>query len=77
MNKYIFLTDEGYTYQPNSTSDVPDCENSQVLGIIEAENEEMAFKNLLNENMYFKDSNFCSVYCYKLSNNFIRKDFRI
>lgn len=32
MNKYIFLTDEGYTtYQPNSTNDVPDCENAQVL----------------------------------------------
>ena len=29
MNKYIFLTDEGYTYQPNSTSDVPDCENNK------------------------------------------------
>ena len=78
MNKYIFLTDEGYTtYQPNSTNDVPDCENAQVLGIVETENEETAFKNLLNENMYLKDSNFCNAYCYKLSNNFTRTDFRI
>lgn len=23
MNNYIFLTDEDYTYQPNSESDVP------------------------------------------------------
>ncbi len=77
MNKYIFLTDEGYTYQPNSTSDIPDCEISQVLGIVESENEEMALEKLLEENIYIKRSNFCNVYCYKLSNNFMRKNFKI
>ena len=33
MNWYIFITNEGYTYQPNSESNEPDCENAQVLGI--------------------------------------------
>jgi hypothetical protein len=27
MDNYIFLTDEGYTFQPDSESDVPDIEN--------------------------------------------------
>ncbi len=74
MRKYIFLTDEGYTYQPNSMSNEPDCENSQMLGIIEAENEEKAFKRLINENKYLKLSTFSNVYCYELTNNTVKKN---
>lgn len=33
MNNYLFLTNEGYTYQPDSESIEPDCENSQLIGI--------------------------------------------
>lgn len=75
MNKYIFLTDEGYTYQPDSTSDIPDCENSQVLGIIEGKDEKDAFQKLINENEFLKESCFTRFYCYELKNNTIRKDF--
>lgn len=42
MNNCIFLTDEGYTYQPNSESDVPDIENLQVIGITHGENSKQA-----------------------------------
>ena len=49
MSKYIFLTNEGYTYQPNSESVEPDCENSQLIGITEGSNQEDAFNNLLKE----------------------------
>lgn len=31
MKKYIFLTTEGYTYQPNSESIEPDCDNAQLI----------------------------------------------
>ena len=48
MNKYIFLTTEGYTYQPNSKSIEPDCDNAQLIGIVEGINQEYAFKNLLD-----------------------------
>ncbi|MGH4138228.1 hypothetical protein [Clostridium sp.] len=33
MDNYIFLTDEGYTFMPNSESDMPDVENLQVIGV--------------------------------------------
>jgi len=46
MNNYIFLTDEGYTFQPNSESDI---ENLQVIGICNGENEKEAFYNLMNQ----------------------------
>ena len=66
MNKYIFLTTEGYTYQPNSESIEPDCENAQLLG----NNQEEAFENLLKKYPYLKDSNFEEVYCYQLADNY-------
>lgn len=77
MNKYIFITNEGYTYQPNSTSPEPDCENAQVLGIATGDNENDAFKNLLEQNEYLKDSNFNEIYCYKLSSDSIICNFNL
>ena len=70
MSKYIFLTNEGYTYQPNSESIEPDCENSQLIGITEGSNQEDAFNNLLKEREYLKKFNFDEVYCYKLDDNY-------
>lgn len=66
MNKYIFLTNEGYTYQTNSESIEPDCEKAQLIGIAEGSNQEEAFNNLLKERVYLKELNFDEVYCYKL-----------
>lgn len=77
MNKYIFITDEGYTCQPNSTSLEPDCENAQVLGIVAGKNENDAFKNLLEQNEYLKDSNFNEIYCYKLSSDSFISNFSL
>ncbi len=77
MNKYIFLTDEGYTYLPNSVSTEPDCENSQVLGIVEADSEDNAYKKLLKENVYLLNKQFSQIYCYKIEKNFEKKYFYI
>ena len=70
MKKYIFLTTEGYTYQPNSESIEPDCDNAQLIGKVEGNNQEEAFKNLLKEYTYLKESNFEEVYCYQLADNY-------
>lgn len=70
MKKYIFLTTEGYTYQPNSDSIEPDCDNAQLIGIVEGKNQEEAFKNLLEMYDYLKTSNFEEVYCYQLIDNY-------
>ena len=77
MNKYIFITKEGITYQPNSNSIEPDCENHQVIGIAFGENTEEAFKNLINSHLYLKEMNFNEVICYKLDNEFDKKCFYI
>ena len=46
MKNYIFITEEGITYQPNSTSPEPDIENCQVIGFAKGNNGDEAFKNL-------------------------------
>lgn len=70
MNKYIFLTTEGYTYQPNSESIEPDCDNAQLIGIAEGINQEDAFENLLDKYKYLKESNFEEIYCYQLNDSY-------
>ncbi len=70
MNKYIFLANEGYIYQPNSESIEPDCENAQLIGIASGNTQEEAFKNLINEKEYLREFNFDEIYCYKLAENF-------
>lgn len=70
MNNYLFLTNEGYTYQPDSESIEPDCENSQLIGIASGNTQEEAFKNLLKEKEYLTEFNFNKVYCYKLDDDF-------
>lgn len=70
MNYYIFLTHEGYTYQPNSESDIPDIENLQVIGIAHGENEQEAFYNLINEREYLLSTSFDEIFCYRLASDY-------
>jgi hypothetical protein len=56
MNKYIFLTKEGFTQAPNLAVEV---ENMQVIGIVdEVDNEDEALKKLLIENSWIWESGF-------------------
>ena len=66
MNNYIFLTYEGYTYQPNTESDVQDIENLQVIGISCGEDEDEAFYRLVTERKYLVSTSFDEIFCYKL-----------
>jgi len=70
MDNYIFLSDEGYTFQPNSESDVPDIENLQVVGISNGENEKEAFYTLMGQRGYLMSTTFDKIFCYKLSSNY-------
>ena len=65
MNNYIFLTNEGYTYQPNSEGIEPDCENSQLIGIARGVTQEEIFCNLIKKE-YLKQFNFDEIDYYKL-----------
>ena len=66
MKSFIFVTNEGYTYQPNSESQEPDIENSQVMGYGDGIDAQAAFKNLLKENEYIKDTSFNEIIAFEL-----------
>jgi len=70
MKSYIFLTSEGYTYQPHLESAEPDIDNLQVIGISEGNNSHMAFENLIKNNEYLLETTFDEIFCYELSMNF-------
>lgn len=66
MKRYIALTDEGYTYEP----DGKDIENLQVLGIAEGADEEEAIDNLLKESPWIKNTSFKSIICLEITGDF-------
>jgi hypothetical protein len=66
MNSYIFFTKEGYTFQPQSESDIPDIENLQVVGFASGIDEQKAFENLVAENNWLKSASFNEIQCLQL-----------
>jgi len=70
MKNYIFLTTEGYTFQPSTNSIEPDIENAQVIGFSSGLNEEDAFKTLLETNEYLLETEFNEIFCYPLEDNY-------
>ncbi len=63
---FIFITEEGFTYQPKSVSQMPDVDNFQVLGFSQGQTEGKAFKNFLCENEWLGIMTFRKVSCYEL-----------
>jgi hypothetical protein len=55
---FIFITFDGFTFQPDSESDVPDIENMQVIGFSKGLDINEAFVNLQKNNKYLKDTSF-------------------
>ncbi|NOZ69724.1 MAG: hypothetical protein GXP46_10890 [Deferribacteres bacterium] len=70
MKSYIFLSREGYTFQPNSSSAEPDIENLQVIGISNGRNAREAFQRLLEENDYLLGTSFDELFSYELSKDY-------
>lgn len=66
MKSFIFITTEGYTYQPSSESIEPDIDNCQVIGFAKGIDMDDAFKNLLSENRYLLKTPFDEIVGYEL-----------
>ncbi len=66
INHYIFLTVEGYSYQPDSESILPDIDNLQVIGFYSGENAEKAYTNLIKQNPYILRTRYDEIFSYKL-----------
>ena len=65
-NSYIFITTEGYTFQPGSESIEPDIENCQVIGFAQGTDERDAFESLVAENGYLIGTTFDQIRCFQL-----------
>jgi len=84
IKNYIFITNEGFTFQPENVGPEPDIENSQVIGYAKGTNKNDAFNNLLQENPYLFDTKFNKIICLELKHlkifnkvsYFYLKDFR-
>ena len=58
MKKFIFITSEGFTFQPNNEDYEPDIENMQVVGFGEGDTIDNAIKFMLKENSYLRKTSF-------------------
>jgi|LGVF01.2.fsa_nt_gb hypothetical protein len=74
---YIFLTIEGSTFQPDSTSIEPDIENIQVIGFASGNESQDAFEQLLKENAYLVETNFDEIFSLALSGSTEKKYFSL
>jgi len=70
QKQYIFLTLEGYTFQPESEAIEPDVENVQMLGVASGRDQNSAFRRLVTENQWLRDTSFDAVYCYELARDY-------
>jgi hypothetical protein len=69
MREYIFLTSEGTTFQPDSTSSEPDIENMQVIGFAGGDTVQDAVIRLVELNEYLANTNFDEIFAIQLADN--------
>ena len=79
MNNYIFLTDEGYTFQPETEAEPVEIENLQVIGTAKGTDANTAYRNLLAENPQLTETSFERIFCYQLDKEVEgnRKDYNL
>lgn len=66
IRAFMFLTTEGYTFQPGSEESEPDVENCQVIGWARGNDAQAAFRNLLTENEWLLETTFDELTAYEL-----------
>lgn len=67
---YMFVSKEGHTFQPQNNELPTEIDNLQVIGISNGQDENEAFLNLLDENLYLRDSTFNEVFSIQIDSNF-------
>lgn len=65
MKKFIFLTFEWFTQEPNWN----EIENVQMLWVWEWIDSKQAFENLKKQNEWLLETSFDEIYCHELVNN--------
>ena len=66
MNSYIFLTDEGYTFQPETADDPIVIDSLETIGTAKGKDAMDAYRNLLAENPKLAERRFEKIFCYQV-----------
>jgi hypothetical protein len=66
MNSYIFLTDEGYTFQPETEKEPIVIDSLQMIGTAHGPDAMTAYRNLLADNPHLQEKNFEKIFCYQV-----------
>ena len=66
MNSYIFLTDEGYTFQPETEDEPVVIDSLQTIGTSRGTDAMDAYRNLLAENPHLQERKFEKIFCYQV-----------
>ena len=66
MNSYIFLTDEGYTFQPETEEEPVVIDSLQTIGTARGIDAMDAYRNLLAENPQLQEKRFEKIFCYQV-----------
>lgn len=66
MNSYIFLTDEGYTFQPETEDEPVVIDSLQTIGTAKGTDAMDAYRNLLAENPHLQVRKFEKIFCYQV-----------
>jgi hypothetical protein len=66
MNSYIFLTDEGYTFQPETEDEPVVIDSLQTIGTARGTDAMDAYRNLLAETPQLAERKYEKVFCYQV-----------
>jgi hypothetical protein len=66
MRSFVFISSEGFTFQPGSESTEPDIENCQAIGFADGRGIEDAFRNLVLENSYLLETSYKEITGYEI-----------
>ena len=66
MNEYIFLTDEGYTFQPETENEPVVIDSLHLIGSAKGSDAMHAYRNLLTENPHLQEKGFERIFCYQV-----------
>ncbi len=66
MNSYIFLTDEGYTFQPETEDKPVVIDSLETIGTAQGTDAMDAYRNLLAENPQLQERKFEKIFCYQV-----------
>ena len=77
MKEYIFITSEGYTFQPESDFVESEMDNLQVLGLSKGLNTNNAIENFMQDNKFLKELNFDNVLVFELISDKVIQSFSL